>query len=249
MSEEKLKSPKKHRVLKVVLITLGIVILIPCGFLGVTTAMCKAKGDRTKADATITNLSGLVQQKGSSLYDKDGKRLVLQGVNAGGMLVSEGWMVPYSVGEEHNSDGSIKYDSDNLPCYPKLPMEDAYAGFLSNPNLNSTQRKNIVDNFRSNWFSENDFKVVKNELKYNSIRLPFYWRDILNQNGDTFTRISEAEAFTYLDWFLTKCKENNLYCILDLHGAPGSQNGYEHSGYTKGAELWTNNTYIPDFYS
>lgn len=66
----------------------------------------------------------------------------------------------------------------------------------------------------------------------NAIRLPFYWRNILNYDSstDTYTRKSEDEAFAYLDYFMGKCLEHDLYCILDLHGAPKTQNGYEHSG-------------------
>ena len=79
---------------------------------------------------------------------------------------------------------------------------------------------------------------MKNELKLNAIRLPFYSLNILNAD---LRAKDEDKAFSYLDWFMSKCKEYEIYCVLDLHGAPGSQNGYEHSGtLIKEANLWDN---------
>ncbi|MFA6624715.1 MAG: cellulase family glycosylhydrolase [Bacilli bacterium] len=239
------KTKKRLSWWKILIIVVLSIVLIVLAFVGIVTLVSHNRGDRTDSGAVIENKSGLVQQKGSSLYDKDGNRLILKGVNAGGMLVSEGWLVPYSVGEKLDADNNIIYDSNNIPTYPELPMEDVIEGLNSNPNITDSQRKEFIDTFRENWFSDSDFKVVKEQLGYNSIRLPFYYRDILDQNEDgSFKRKEKEDAFSYFDWFLSECQKYSLYCILDLHGAPGSQNGYEHSGYMKGADLWTNDTYI-----
>jgi hypothetical protein len=86
------------------------------------------------------------------------------------------------------------------------------------------------------FFTEDDFRIIAEELELNSIRLPFYYLNILNED---LTLKSKEDAFWYFDWFLSMCKKYNLYCILDLHGAPGSQNGYEHSGFKERvAGLW-----------
>lgn len=240
------KKKKKRTVLKIVLIALAVIIVVPLSFVGITTIKCKTYSDPVSKDKTITNNTGLVQQEGASLYDKNGNRLILKGVNCGACLVSEGWLVPYSAGEKLDEDGNIVYDSNNIPQYPVLPQETAYKALQDNPNLTSEQRSSLIDNYRANWFSDYDFKVVKNDLGYNAIRLPFYWRDILNydETNKTFSRKSETEAFSYFDWFLNECKTNNLYLILDLHGVPGSQNGYEHSGLMQKAEFWSNESYI-----
>ena len=39
-----------------------------------------------------------------------------------------------------------------------------------------------------------------------------------------------ATAFERFDWFVEEAKERGIYVILDFHGAPGSQNGSDHSG-------------------
>lgn len=41
-----------------------------------------------------------------------------------------------------------------------------------------------------------------------------------------------------LFFFLVFCREYNLKVIVDLHAAPGSQNGWEHSGSRDGFQDW-----------
>jgi len=90
--------------------------------------------------------------------------------------------------------------------------------------------------YYSCFFSEEDFRIIKEDLQLNTIRLPFYYMDILNED---LTLREESDAFSYLDWFIGQAAAHELYIVLDLHGAPGSQNGYEHSGSEKReANLW-----------
>ena len=187
----------------------------------------------------------LVFAQHRSLYDKDGNLLRLKGVNAGNVLVSEGWISPYSCGPAYNDDGSIKMDRDGNVEYPELSEEEVYAGLNSNKNLSDEQRQELIDVYRYNWMSADDFTRIKEEFHMNAIRLPFYWRNILNEAEDgTLSRKSEDEAFGYLDWFMQQCLDNDIYCILDLHGATKSQNGYEHSGAISRDMLWRDESAI-----
>lgn len=231
------------RIVKIVLLVVLSLVLLFLAFVGVLTLSSFTRSDKISKTSTVENTSGLVQQKGKALYDKDGNRLLLKGVNVGNLLVSEGWLSPYSAGEKLDEEGNIIYDHDNLPTYPELPQETAYEAFMANEKLTTEQKKEIVSLYRQNWFGEKDFAVVKNEMGLNALRLPFYWRDILHENNGVFTLKSEEEAFSYFDSFLTLCQEYEIYCILDLHGAPGSQSGYEHSGSMEGAFLWSDETY------
>ncbi len=230
--------PKKKKILIITLSVLAAIIVIPSGFLGIVAASSALRATNVSKDSTIENNTGLVQARGKALYDKDGKYLLLRGVNAGGLLVSEGWLSPYSVGEKLNKKGEVVLDSDGLPTYPKLPMEETLKGFNANPNLNDAQRKELIDIYRENWFGEQDFKNIK-DMGLNAVRLPFYWRDILDEKDGVYTRKNETEAFSYLDSFMENCKKNGLYCILDLHGTPGGQSGYEHCGTMESDDLWT----------
>lgn len=174
-----------------------------------------------------------------AIYDKHGNRLQIKGINAGNVLVQEGWMSPFDNDPKKDEDGNLIKDKDGNLTYAEFTQEDFEEGLSNNPNLKDNKDE-LMNLYYKSFFSEDDFKKVK-ELQFNTIRLPFYWRNILN---DDFTRKDESVAFSYLDWFVEQCKVNDLYAILDLHGVPGSQNGFEHSGlFLEQPTFWHNETY------
>jgi len=186
---------------------------------------------------TIKNGAGLVQASGKSLYDASGNKLVLRGVNAGQILLQEGWMSPFALEPLKNDDGTYVKDADNNIQYPEFTEEEFREGIKSNPNLNTYDMEELMRVYWDAFFSEEDFRIIKEDLQMNAIRLPFYYLNILNEDLSLKT---EEDAFAYLDWFIEQAAKNELYVVLDLHGAPGSQNGFEHSGAKERvAGLWT----------
>lgn len=188
--------------------------------------------NNVKVDATHENNTGLIQACGKGLYDKDGNEIILEGVNIGGLFVTEGWISPYAISTEENS---------------QLSQEMFLKALDENPNLTDEEIYNLLDLYYKTWFTKDDVKRIA-DFGMNCIRLPFYYKNILN---DDLTRKSEEEAFKYIDPILSWCKEYGIYVILDLHGCPGSQNGYEHGGsldYNKTdsstIKFWYNETYV-----
>lgn len=187
--------------------------------------------------ATIENTTGLVQASGKSLYDASGNKLVLRGINAGQILLQEGWMSPFALEPLKNEDGSYVKDADGNIQYPEFTEEEFREGIKANPNLNTYDMEELMQIYWDAFFTEEDFRIIKEDLKMNTIRLPFYYLNILNED---LTLKSEEDAFAYLDWFMEEAAKQELYVVLDLHGAPGSQNGFEHSGRKdRVAGLWT----------
>ncbi len=186
----------------------------------------------------ITNDTGLIQAHNKSLYDANGNKIVLQGVNAGQILLQEGWMGPFYTEALHNEDGSyVKDDGGNIQ-YPEFSEEEFRAAIKANPNLNTYDMEELMKIYWDAFFTEEDFRIIKEDLKMNVIRLPFYYLNILNED---LSLKSEEDAFYYLDWFMEQAAKHELYVILDLHGAPGSQNGYEHSGAAERVEDFFDN--------
>ena len=186
---------------------------------------------------TIQNDTGLIQAHGRSLYDAQGNAIQLKGINAGQLLLQEGWMSPFALEPKRNEDGSYEKDGDGNLQYPEFTEEEFRAGLKSNPNLAAYDLEELLETYYGCFFTEEDFRIIKEDLGMNTIRLPFYYLNLLNED---LTRKSETEAFSYLDWFIGQAAKQGLYVILDLHGAPGSQNGYEHSGAAeREAKLWT----------
>lgn len=232
---------RKKKALIISLSVFSALLISPVAIFSVMMSESYKKTSLTHLQAR-TSKNGLVYAYGDSLYDAYGQKLVLKGINAGNLLVYEGWLSPFSVGALTDGNGNCILDKNGLTTYPEMSMEEALKGYQSNPNLTDSQREELTDIYRNNWFSEVDFKNVR-ELGLNTIRLPFYWRDILDEKDGAFTRKSEKDAFSYIDSFVENCHKYGLYCVLDLHGAPGSQNGYEHSGDKTRADLWTNSVY------
>jgi aryl-phospho-beta-D-glucosidase BglC (GH1 family) len=192
--------------------------------------------------ASIENTTGLVQAHGRSLYTADGKAIQLKGINAGQILVQEGWMGPFALEPLKNEDGSYVKDGDNNIQYPEFTEEEFRTALAANPNLAGHNVEELLQYYWKCFFTEEDFRIIKEELGMNVIRLPFYWQNLLYED---MTLRGEPEAFAYLDWFIGNAAAQGLYVILDLHGAPGSQNGYEHSGAASAkAELWYCEKYI-----
>ncbi len=79
-----------------------------------------------------------------------------------------------------------------------------------------------IDSHRKSFVTESDFRWL-NRHKIDLIRLPVgYW--VLQSDGPY------VEAKKYLDWAFFMAEKYSLGILLDLHGAPGSQNGNDHSG-------------------
>ena len=90
----------------------------------------------------------------------------------------------------------------------------------------------LIKAYQDAWWTEEDFDNVK-ELGFNLIRLPFAYFNLENESG-------ELVNFEKMDWFIDNCDKRDLYVILDLHGAYGSQNGKDHSGDTSKIDLFGN---------
>ncbi len=192
--------------------------------------------------AAIENNTGLVQAHGRSLYDAEGKAIHFTGINAGQILLQEGWMSPFALEPLKNADGSYVKDGDGNIQYPEFTEEEFRAGLAANPNLKDHSLEELMQTYWDCFFTEEDFRIIKEDLGLNCVRLPFYYLNILNED---LTLKAEEEAFAYLDWFVSGAAKQGLYVILDLHGAPGSQNGYEHSGTADRVEdLWENETNV-----
>jgi aryl-phospho-beta-D-glucosidase BglC (GH1 family) len=92
----------------------------------------------------------------------------------------------------------------------------------------------LVDLYQKNYFTERDFDNLA-EMGINCARLPFWDRNLVDEKGNFYGYVPRAKdpyakAFERIDWFIEEAGKRSIYVILDCHGAPGSQNGSDHSG-------------------
>ena len=122
----------------------------------------------------------------------------IRGVNLGGWLVLESWMVP------------DVYGGTNAPDEYTLcqTLGDKAADRLNN--------------HRETFITDEDFRWIS-KCGLNAVRLPVgYWA---LEAPKPYVKSS-----AFIDFALDQAQKNNLKVLLDLHGAPGSQNGWDHSG-------------------
>jgi glucan 1,3-beta-glucosidase len=85
-----------------------------------------------------------------------------------------------------------------------------------------TLAKARLDRHRETFITAEDFRWIK-ECGLNSVRLPVgFWALEAPK--------PYVESSRFIELALNQCQQNGLALLLDLHGAPGSQNGWDHSG-------------------
>ena len=158
-----------------------------------------------------------VTARGRHLYTArtGGERLTLRGVNAGGWLLTEDWMTP--TGQALGIRGAGQY-----------VLEDTLSA-----RFGRKEAADLIGFYRDRWWTEEDFDRIA-EAGLNCIRLPFGWRDLITADGKPV-----KGGFDRIDRFIESAGHRGLYTILDLHGAPGSQNGRDHSGDTREHRAFT----------
>ena len=168
-------------------------------------------GGLTDASPTGPDAARFLKTNGTTIRDHGGTGnvVVLRGTNAGGWLVQESWMNPTDARDQVTMRATLA----------------ARFGPTVGDQLEAT--------YEDNYWSESDFVNCHN-LGLNVIRLPFTSMNLLDAQGHL-----RPDAWNRIDWFVARAKANGLYVLVDLHGAPGSQNGQDHSGDTQGALLWT----------
>jgi glucan 1,3-beta-glucosidase len=103
--------------------------------------------------------------------------------------------------------------------YDGVDAEDEYTLCQK---LGSQKAAARLQKHREEWITPDDFRWLASR-GINAVRLPVGYA-VLEENAPY---ISGAET---LDLAFRTAKENGLGVLLDLHGVPGSQNGWDHSG-------------------
>ena len=185
-----------------------------------------------------------IKAVGRGLYDKDGNRFNIQGVNFGNWLIQEGWMTVMSMGAKYSEDGTyFKVNEDGIvEEYEEIYQEEliqALQNRVDSGEWTQEQLDALWDAYYDSYCQEQDFINIKN-LGLNTIRLPMYYRNFMEGPDDKL--VMKEDAFERVDWFLEMAKKHGLFVILDMHGVVGGQSGFEHSG-TRKREFWDNEIY------
>jgi len=128
----------------------------------------------------------------------------VRGVNLGGWFVLEPWITP-SLFESVNDDSVV----------------DEYT-------LTAKWGKQAQAKMEKHWdsfYSEQDFADIA-KAGLNHVRIPVGYWAVKKASGDPYV----SGQLSRLDKAITWAKNHNLKVVIDLHGAQGSQNGFDNSG-------------------
>ncbi|SPC67737.1 related to EXG1 - exo-beta-1,3-glucanase [Ustilago sp. UG-2017b] len=140
----------------------------------------------------------------------------VRGVSLGGWLVVENFITPSIYGQTGNEAIIDEWTFGSLQ-----PRDQA---------------RRILQKHLNTFVTEDDIRQIA-AAGLNHVRIPIgYW---------AFEVSSDEPFFKLNQWDLLKqaalwCGKYNLKVLVDLHAAPGSQNGYDHGG-RRGVSEWAGN--------
>ena len=177
--------------------------------------------------AQTTN-APLLRASGPKIVNAQNQEVLLQGMNVGGWLLQEGYMMKPGYG---GTQGSVK--------------KVLYAAGLSDAAV-----EKFYQQWRNNFLTKADIDYIAQQ-GFNCLRLPLHYdlfltpsqRAVRNgvikgtvpyadyvarlkewqQKGELFQKPQQLEAIRLIDQTLGWCAANKLYVVLDLHAAPGAQ--------------------------
>ena len=147
---------------------------------------------------------------GKDIVGETGKKVRLRGVNLGGWLMMEGYIL----------------GGRNIP-------ETEFKRNLAR-RVGEDKGREFLKKYRGCFINEKDIKNIK-DMGFNCVRVPFNYR-LIEEDSNPFVYLKEGLG--YLDKLVDWCTKYGIYCILDLHAAPGSQNRDCHSDSSGKALLW-----------
>lgn len=146
----------------------------------------------------------------------------IYGVNIGGWLVLEPYITPSLFEAFGGSDSSKPVDEYHFcETYGK-----DYAS-------------EVLQNHWSTWITEDDFKEMAS-YGLNFVRIPIGYWAFKTLDSDPYVQ----GQIEYLEKALGWCQTYGLKAWIDLHGVPGSQNGFDNSGLRDQINWQSQESYI-----
>lgn len=126
--------------------------------------------------------------------DNNNSEIILKGLNTNNWLLQEGYMMEFG-----GAQWEIEAKIDEL--------------------VGEENRHDFYDKWRANYYTKADIDSMA-AWGFNSVRAPFHykWISPLDTPGVIYER-----GLVELDSIISWCAQNNLWCILDMHAAPGGQ--------------------------
>ena len=146
---------------------------------------------------------GFLHREGKYLFDGSGNEVILRGIGTGNWMIQEGYMMQTTgvAGTQHEFRAKL------AGTIGEVKTDSFYTAWLD-----SHFRRIDVDSMKS-W----GFNCVRVAMHYKWFTPPIEDEPVPGE----ITWLEKG--FTMIDSLLDWCSHNQMYLILDLHGAPGGQ--------------------------
>jgi endoglucanase len=153
--------------------------------------------------STALHAQGFLHTGGKFIYDGNGEEVLLRGIGTGNWLLNEGYMMK-----------TADFAGTHTQIHDKLveTIGEQNTDIFYENWLNDHFTRRDVDSMKV-W----GFNSVRVAMHYKWLTLPIEAEPVTGQ--DTWLENGFVRIDSLLDW----CSDNEMYLILDLHGAPGGQ--------------------------
>lgn len=150
-----------------------------------------------------------LQVSNGKIVDEKGKEVRLRGVNLGNWLLIEGYML----------------------CGPNEPEKNIRRNL--GMKTGAAGARKFFQQYQDAWIKTDDLKRIK-RWGFNVVRVPFNYRLFIDSpEGNFYAR----NGWDRLTWLVRECAKIGLYCLLDMHSAPGGQNPDWHGDPGRGKTI------------
>ena len=162
--------------------------------------------------SSLSFSQGFLHTEGKEIVEGNGEPILLRGFGLGGWLVPEGYMLINRAWIE-GFESPTQIENHILDL------------------IGEEKSKEFWEDYRKNFVSRADIDQIA-DWGFNHIRLPFHYKQFHTEDGST------PIGYEIVDSLLSWCEPYNMYVILDMHCAPGAQNGGPISDSDGIARLW-----------
>jgi len=151
----------------------------------------------------LMSAQGYLHTQGKYIYNGDGEEVILRGIGTGNWMLQEGYMMQTAgiAGTQHEIRAKLEES-----------IGEARTDSFYNAWLQYHFTRTDVDSMKS-W----GYNSVRVAMHYKWFTLPIEQEPVEGEN----TWLDKG--FIILDLLLDWCVQNEMYLILDMHGAPGGQ--------------------------
>ncbi|KAL8663463.1 MAG: hypothetical protein Q9202_003880 [Teloschistes flavicans] len=154
--------------------------------------------------SNATNKHHSQPSKRAVAFDYNSQKV--RGVNLGGWFVLEPWITP-SIFDEWSTSQTVVDE------------------YTYTQTLGKSEASSRLSNHWNTWITQDDFNAIA-QAGLNHVRIPIGYWAVAPVDGDPYVQGQLDVLDKAIDW----ARGAGLKVMLDLHGAPGSQNGFDNSG-------------------